>query len=108
METNNVFICGAHKSGASLLRSLFYGHSEIGVVPIETHSPVLFGCPSINPMYSQVGHYKIAITRHAVRRHLQNYFNSESKLSDARVLTGNLEDLLLDLEKLDFTAFIKH
>lgn len=32
-----IFIFGAHKSGTSLVRSLFDGHPELVVIPIETH-----------------------------------------------------------------------
>ncbi|ACL71029.1 sulfotransferase family protein [Halothermothrix orenii] len=37
MNKNPIFILGAHKSGTSLLRSLFDGHSELFVIPIEAH-----------------------------------------------------------------------
>ncbi|MFQ5335223.1 MAG: sulfotransferase, partial [Flavobacteriales bacterium] len=32
-----VFICGAHKSGTSLMRSLLDSHPELFVIPFETH-----------------------------------------------------------------------
>jgi hypothetical protein len=32
-----IFLLGAHKSGTSLLRSLFDGHKDVFVVPIEAH-----------------------------------------------------------------------
>ncbi len=34
---NSIFIAGTHKSGTSLLRSLFDGHSNIYSIPMETH-----------------------------------------------------------------------
>jgi protein-tyrosine sulfotransferase len=39
MDVNNqmTFLLGAHKSGTSLLRSLLDGHSDLNVLPIETH-----------------------------------------------------------------------
>ncbi|PKR77817.1 hypothetical protein CEY16_07765 [Halalkalibacillus sediminis] len=37
MNQEPIFILGAHKSGTSLLRNLFDGHSELFVVPIESH-----------------------------------------------------------------------
>lgn len=37
MNPEPIFILGAHKSGTSLLRSIFDGHSELSVLPIETH-----------------------------------------------------------------------
>jgi protein-tyrosine sulfotransferase len=38
-----VFILGAHKSGTSLLRSLFDGHPDFFVLPLETHPFQLSG-----------------------------------------------------------------
>jgi hypothetical protein len=32
-----IFIAGTHKSGTSLIRSLFDGHSNIYSIPMETH-----------------------------------------------------------------------
>ncbi len=32
-----IFLCGAHKSGSSLLRSLFDGHPDLYAIPFETH-----------------------------------------------------------------------
>jgi len=32
-----IFICGVHKSGTSLLRSLLDGHPKLAVLPIESH-----------------------------------------------------------------------
>lgn len=43
MLNKPIFILGSHKSGTSLLRSLFDGHSEIFTNPIETHFFDLFG-----------------------------------------------------------------
>lgn len=37
MINQPIFILGAHKSGTSLLRSLFDGHEDVFVLPIETH-----------------------------------------------------------------------
>ncbi|SEP76348.1 Sulfotransferase family protein [Virgibacillus subterraneus] len=37
MNQEPIFIMGAHKSGTSLLRNLFDGHSELFVIPIEAH-----------------------------------------------------------------------
>ena len=37
MNQKPIFILGAHKSGTSLLRSLFDGHSNLFVIPIEAH-----------------------------------------------------------------------
>lgn len=37
MNREPIFILGTHKSGTSLLRNLFDGHSELFVVPIESH-----------------------------------------------------------------------
>lgn len=37
MNQEPIFILGAHKSGTSLLRNLFDGHSELFVIPIEAH-----------------------------------------------------------------------
>jgi protein-tyrosine sulfotransferase len=37
MNQEPIFLVGAHKSGTSLLRSLFDSHSELFVVPIEAH-----------------------------------------------------------------------
>jgi len=37
VNNNPIFILGAHKSGTSLLRSLFDGHSQLYVIPFETH-----------------------------------------------------------------------
>lgn len=102
MVDNHVFICGAHKSGSSLLRSLFYAHPEVGVVPIESHSPILFGCPSINPMRSQIGHQRGAQTEKKIRTHIQSYFESKSKLSDAKILTGEKEQLFSEIDKIKF------
>lgn len=36
MDQKPIFIVGARKSGSSLLRSLFDGHSQLWVIPIET------------------------------------------------------------------------
>ncbi len=32
-----IFICGSHKSGTTLLKSLFDGHKDIFAIPFETH-----------------------------------------------------------------------
>lgn len=37
MNQEPIFLIGAHKSGTSLLRSLFDGHSDLFVIPIESH-----------------------------------------------------------------------
>lgn len=37
MNQEPIFILGAHKSGTSLLRSLFDGHKNLFVIPIESH-----------------------------------------------------------------------
>jgi hypothetical protein len=37
MNKNPIFVFGTHKSGTSLVRSLFDGHPDLFVVPIETH-----------------------------------------------------------------------
>ena len=37
MNQQPVFILGAHKSGTSLIRSIFDGHSQLYVIPVETH-----------------------------------------------------------------------
>ncbi|MFB4167268.1 sulfotransferase [Virgibacillus sp. JSM 102003] len=37
MNQEPIFILGAHKSGTSLLRNLFDGHTQLFVIPIETH-----------------------------------------------------------------------
>ena len=37
MNQEPIFILGAHKSGTSLLRSLFNGHSQLYTIPFETH-----------------------------------------------------------------------
>jgi hypothetical protein len=40
-----IFILGAHKSGSSLLRSLFDGHPDLFVLPFETHVFHMLGYP---------------------------------------------------------------
>lgn len=37
MNEEPIFLLGAHKSGTSLLRNIFDGHSELFVIPIEAH-----------------------------------------------------------------------
>ncbi|MBN2011162.1 sulfotransferase [candidate division KSB1 bacterium] len=37
MNKRPIFLLGAHKSGTSLLRSLFDGHSQLFALPLETH-----------------------------------------------------------------------
>lgn len=37
MNQEPIFLLGAHKSGTSLLRSIFDGHSQLFTIPIETH-----------------------------------------------------------------------
>lgn len=37
MNENPIFLLGAHKSGTSLLRSIFDGHSQLFVIPFEAH-----------------------------------------------------------------------
>jgi len=37
MNQKPIFILGMHKSGTSLLRSLFNGHSQLYTIPIESH-----------------------------------------------------------------------
>ncbi len=37
MNQEPIFLLGAHKSGTSLLRSIFDGHSKLFVIPIEAH-----------------------------------------------------------------------
>ena len=43
MNEKPIFILGSHKSGTSLLRNLFDGHSELWTNPIETHFFKHFG-----------------------------------------------------------------
>jgi protein-tyrosine sulfotransferase len=43
MGSSPIFILGAHKSGTSLLRSLFDSHSELAVVPKEFHPFQIMG-----------------------------------------------------------------
>lgn len=45
-----VFILGAHKSGTSLLRSLFDGHNDLLTLPIETHIAKYLGWWTKYPM----------------------------------------------------------
>ena len=37
MNQKPIFLFGAHKSGTSLLRNIFNGHSQIFTMPVETH-----------------------------------------------------------------------
>lgn len=46
-----IFLLGAHKSGTSLLRSLFDGHPNLYVVPFETHIFNHLGYPVSNPYF---------------------------------------------------------
>jgi hypothetical protein len=48
-----IFILGAHKSGTSLLRSLFDGHPDLFVVPIEDHVFRHLGYPISYPYQYQ-------------------------------------------------------
>jgi hypothetical protein len=43
MNKAPIFLLGAHKSGTSLLRSLFDGHPDLFVMPFEAHFPHLLG-----------------------------------------------------------------
>ncbi len=48
-----IFILGAHKSGTSLLRSLFDGHPDLQIIPIESHVLSLLDFNTVNPLRSQ-------------------------------------------------------
>jgi len=48
-----VFILGAHKSGTSLLRSLFDGHEQLFPIPVETHFAKHLGWWTRYPLKSQ-------------------------------------------------------
>lgn len=50
MINDPIFLLGAHKSGTSLLRSLFDGHPSIKTLPIETHFAKLLGWWTKYPM----------------------------------------------------------
>lgn len=49
-NSNPIFILGCHKSGTSLLRSLFDGHPEVIVFPKETHFFQYGGYGTIYPL----------------------------------------------------------
>ena len=79
---NPVFILGAHKSGTSLLRSLFDGHPDLYVVPFETHIFNLLDYPISNPYFenSKVG---AEIMIENFTNHIKSINESNDQYSDS-------------------------
>jgi hypothetical protein len=95
-EQASVFICGAHKSGTTLLRSLLDGHSELMTIPFETHFFRAYGQWVDNdykfhwPASNDVDAHHEALTRMLEKR------NSGSRQFSDTAFSSHL-----DLEKFD-------
>ena len=79
---NPVFILGAHKSGTSLLRSLFDGHPDLYVVPFGTHIFNLLDFPISNPYFEN---YKVGseINTENFINHIKSINQSNDQYSDS-------------------------
>lgn len=95
-ELKPVFILGAHKSGTSLLRSLFDGHDEFQVLPIETHIFSHLGYEICYPLRKQVSANRSLeqVIEHA-RKSLSVYNDLEESLGDA-ALKNEFDMVLFD------------
>jgi len=58
-----IFILGAHKSGTSLLRSLFDGHEKLFAIPVETHLAKYLGWWTKYPLKAQESAHKITVKK---------------------------------------------
>ncbi len=74
-----IFVLGAHKSGTSLLRSLFDNHPELFVVPFESHFFQMLGSPIAYPYRKQFFEVR---TIDAVVNSMNNYLSFINRHND--------------------------
>jgi protein-tyrosine sulfotransferase len=98
-----IFILGAHKSGTSLLRSLFDGHPDLFVVPIEDHVFKHLGFPVNYPYQFQA---KKNYTEEEIKQNLISWVEHCNKSSD-RYADSIAKDIF-DLEKFIELINSKH
>ena len=77
-----IFILGAHKSGTSLLRSLFDGHPDLYVIPFETHVFKQLNYPIQNPYFTNRPK-SIAVEKGNFINHLNHINQSEDAYADS-------------------------
>lgn len=89
INNNYLFINGCHKSGSTLLRSLFHGHPNCAVVPVELHLLPTMGSYTANPLhYQKPQQFTNSEIKNRILDHLKRYELSTSKLADASQLTS--------------------
>ena len=84
MNPSPVFILGAHKSGTSLLRALLDGHSELGVLPFESHFMALLG-REVTYSYRKQSAHSDADFRLGLAALLRQYAVSDDRTADALI-----------------------
>ncbi len=78
-----IFLLGCHKSGTSLLRSLFDGHPDLNVVPIESHFIEHLGISGIYPLRKNENHNLNFYD--SLFKLLKEYNESKSSFSDINI-----------------------
>ncbi|QNL22362.1 sulfotransferase [Hyphobacterium sp. CCMP332] len=91
-----IFILGCHKSGTSLLRSLFDGHPDLNVVPIESHFIEHLGISGIYPLRKNDNHNLNFYD--SLFKLLKEYNESKSTYSDINV-AGKINFEILEAHK---------
>lgn len=101
MNPSPIFILGAHKSGTSLLRALLDGHTELGVLPFESHFMAMLGHEVRYPYRKQSAN-KQADFRQGLADLLQQYAISEDRTADALIGSEfDLESAQTDCQNLN-------
>lgn len=94
MNPQPIFLTGAHKSGTSLLRSIFDGHSQLFAIPFETH---FFQHAGFWVDYNYRSRRPEPLTTAAIIRAFKNWVHrynvSQDPYSDAN-LRGRLDEAL--------------
>jgi len=97
-----IFIVGAHKSGTSLLRSMFDGHPDLFVVPIEEHLFKHLGFPVDYPYQHQT---KRSYSENEIKQNFANWVekcnSSDEKYADSSAIG------IFDLEKFRELLYAK-
>jgi protein-tyrosine sulfotransferase len=103
-----IFLLGCHKSGSSLLRSLFDGHPQLDVLPIETHFMLHLKYKCLYP-FAKYNFFDGDVVQSIIRM-IEHYNRSENWYADT-MLPG-----LFSIEKIravlssrfnDFTSYLE-
>ncbi len=98
MDPAPIFILGSHKSGTSLLRNLFDGHSDLAVIPKEFHPFQVMGYWVVYSYSEQTPIFFAPDRIRSNAKELIHRFNTKgSSLADAD-LRGHFDELLFERE----------